>query len=72
MEDLYDYSTGGVVHIVANNNIGFTTSPRDARAGLFPTEVAKSMGMGSPVIHVNSDYMEEVDFVGKMAADWRD
>jgi 2-oxoglutarate dehydrogenase E1 component len=69
MEDLYDYSTGGVVHIVGNNNIGFTTSPRDARAGLFPTEVAKSMGMGSPVIHVNSDYMEEVDFVGKMAAD---
>ena len=69
MEDLYQYGTGGVVHIVANNNIGFTTTPREARSGAFCTEVAKSIG--APIIHVNGDCPEEVDFASRMAADWR-
>lgn len=69
MEDLHDYTTGGVVHIVANNNIGFTTTPRQARSAPFPTEIGKTMNV--PIIHVNGDYPEEVDFVGRIAADWR-
>mgnify|MGYP001046044136 CR=1 FL=1 len=69
MEDLFDYSTGGCVHLVINNNIGFTTTPREARSGLFPTEIAKAIG--APIFHVNADHPEEVDFVSRIAADWR-
>jgi 2-oxoglutarate dehydrogenase E1 component len=69
MEDLYAYGTGGVVHIVANNNIGFTTTPREGRAGMFPTEVAKSIG--APIFHVNGDCPEHVDYVSRLAAEWR-
>lgn len=67
MEDLHDYKTQGVIHLVFNNNIGFTTVPREARSGLFPTEVAKVIG--APIYHVNADYPEEVDFVSRMAVD---
>jgi 2-oxoglutarate dehydrogenase E1 component len=69
MGDLFDYTTRGTVHIVANNNIGFTTSPRESRSTQFCTEVAKSMG--APVFHVNGESPEEIDFVGRLAADWR-
>lgn len=69
MEDLFGFRTGGVVHIVVNNNIGFTTTPREARSGQFPTEIARSIN--APIFHVNGDYPEEVDFVSKLAADWR-
>jgi 2-oxoglutarate dehydrogenase E1 component len=69
MEDLYGYTTGGTIHIVVNNNIGFTTSPRDARSGVYPTEVAKTTN--APVFHVNGDHPEEVVFVSQLAADWR-
>lgn len=69
MEDLFDYSTGGVVHMVINNQIGFTTTPREARSGQFPTEIAKAIG--APIFHVNGDCPEEVDFVSRLAADWR-
>jgi 2-oxoglutarate dehydrogenase E1 component len=69
MEDLYEYSTGGVIHLVANNNIGFTTTPREARSSLFPTSIATSIQ--SPIFHVNADCPEEVDFVSRLAADWR-
>ncbi|OMJ86369.1 hypothetical protein SteCoe_12162 [Stentor coeruleus] len=69
MEDLYEYSTGGVIHLVANNNIGFTTTPREARSSLFPTSIATSIQ--APIFHVNADCPEEVDFVCRLAADWR-
>ena len=69
MEDLYEYSTGGVIHLVANNNIGFTTTPREARSSLFPTSVASSIQ--APIFHVNGDCPEEVDFVSRLATDWR-
>lgn len=69
MEDLYDYSTGGVIHLIANNNIGFTTTPREARSSLFPTSVATSIH--SPIFHVNAECPEEVDFVSRLAADYR-
>ena len=69
MEDLFGYTTGGTIHIVVNNNIGFTTTPRDARSGVYPTEVAKTIN--APVFHVNGDYPEEVIFVSQLASDWR-
>lgn len=69
MEDLFDYSTGGTVHLVINNNIGFTTTPKEARSGQFPTEIAKSIY--APIFHVNGDCPEQVDFVSRLAADWR-
>jgi 2-oxoglutarate dehydrogenase E1 component len=53
MEELRDYKTFGIIHVVANNNIGFTTTPREARSGLYPTEVAKTIM--APVFHVNGD-----------------
>jgi 2-oxoglutarate dehydrogenase E1 component len=69
MEDLFDYGTGGAVHLVINNNIGFTTTPREARSGQFPTEIAKSIF--APIFHVNGDCPEHVDYVSRLAADWR-
>lgn len=47
------YDIDGVIHIVANNQIGFTTTPAEARTGLYCTNVGKSIQ--TPIIHVNSD-----------------
>ena len=58
MSQLKGYRTGGTIHIIVNNQIGFTTASRDARSTFFPTDVAKSMPV--PVIHVNGDKPEYV------------
>lgn len=53
LSDLRDYTTGGTVHVIVNNQIGFTTDPRAARSSPYPTDVAKTVGV--PIFHVNGD-----------------
>jgi 2-oxoglutarate dehydrogenase E1 component len=63
------YNTGGCIHFVINNQIGFTTSPQFSRGSPYPSDVAK--GVQAPIIHVNGDDPEAVTFACKLAIDYR-
>jgi len=64
------FSTGGTVHLIVNNQVGFTTSdPRDARSTLYCSDVAKMVE--APILHVNADDPEAVVFVARLALDYR-
>ncbi|KAM7303525.1 2-oxoglutarate dehydrogenase, mitochondrial isoform X1 [Ixodes scapularis] len=69
LSDLPDYSTHGTIHIVVNNQVGFTTDPRVARSSPYCTDVARVVN--APIFHVNADDPEAVVHVSNVAADWR-
>jgi 2-oxoglutarate dehydrogenase E1 component len=61
------YNTGGCLHFIVNNQVGFTTSPQYARSSPYPSDVAK--GVQAPIFHVNGDDPEAVTFACKIAID---
>ncbi|XP_041976104.1 2-oxoglutarate dehydrogenase, mitochondrial isoform X2 [Aricia agestis] len=69
LSDLPAYTTHGTIHIVANNQIGFTTDPRHSRSSAYCTDVARVVN--APIFHVNSDNPEAVMHVCNVAAEWR-
>ena len=69
MGELDGYKTGGTIHFVINNQVGFTTDFEDARSSIYCTDIAKIVD--APVIHVNGDSPEAVDFAVKIAVEYR-
>lgn len=69
MSGLTDYTVGGTIHLVVNNQVAFTTDPKEGRSSPYCTDVAKSMNC--PIFHVNADDVESVVRVCELAAEWR-
>ncbi|CAG7853537.1 2-oxoglutarate dehydrogenase, mitochondrial; AltName: Full=2-oxoglutarate dehydrogenase complex component E1; Short=OGDC-E1; AltName: Full=Alpha-ketoglutarate dehydrogenase; Flags: Precursor [Serendipita indica DSM 11827] len=67
--NLPSYGTGGTIHLIVNNQIGFTTDPRFSRSTPYCSDIAKAID--APIFHVNGDNVEAVTFVCQLAADWR-
>ncbi|MEX1024421.1 MAG: multifunctional oxoglutarate decarboxylase/oxoglutarate dehydrogenase thiamine pyrophosphate-binding subunit/dihydrolipoyllysine-residue succinyltransferase subunit [Planctomycetota bacterium] len=69
MSNLRAYGNGGTIHIVVNNQIGFTAGPEDLRSTYYCTDVAKSVG--APILHANGDYPESVVRSVRLATDYQ-
>jgi multifunctional 2-oxoglutarate metabolism enzyme len=69
LADLHGYRTGGTIHIIINNQIGFTTSPEDSRSSIYSTDVARMTQI--PIFHINGDDPEAAYRVLRLALDYR-
>ena len=69
MSNLTNYTTGGTIHLVVNNQVGFTTDPSSARSTPYCTDLAKMLN--APILHVNGDDPEAVVHVCEFASEWR-
>jgi 2-oxoglutarate dehydrogenase E1 component len=69
LSGLKGYRTGGTIHFIVNNQIGFTTSPRYSRSSPYPSDVA--LMVEAPIFHVNGDDPEAVVFAAKVATEYR-
>jgi 2-oxoglutarate dehydrogenase E1 component len=69
LSELDGFCTGGTIHLIVNNQIGFTTSPSAARSSPYPSDVAK--GVQAPIFHVNGDDPEAVVEVARVATEYR-
>src|SRR5262249_26719264 len=69
LSQLAGYTTGGTIHIIVNNQIGFTTAPSDARSTTYCTDVAKMIEV--PIFHVNGEDPEAAVYVAELAFDFR-
>jgi 2-oxoglutarate dehydrogenase E1 component len=67
--DLEGYTTGGIIHLIINSQIGFTTNPMAARSSPYPSDLAK--GIQAPIVHVNGDDPEAVVQAAAFAAEYR-
>ncbi len=70
LSQLRGYTTGGTLHVVVNNQIGFTTSPSDARSSIYCTDAAKMIGV--PIFHVNGEDPEAVAQVVQLSLEFRE
>ena len=70
MSQLPGYTVGGTVHVIVNNQIGFTTQPEEGRSSVYPTGVARMLQ--SPILHVNGEDPEAVAQVVRLAMDFRE